>query len=121
MKVKAHQRGEGKPLKVLLHLASEEPTDRADGGTQTEPPKGTDMKKEEILDKAADLMAEEILTGNIDIAKCFAIGLKAMKQASDVEAEEMQEPSPEGAGFSPTPLRRKFINYFGKVNGPKDP
>jgi hypothetical protein len=78
------------------------------------------MKKEEILDKAADLMAEEILSGNIDIGKCFAIGLKAMKQASDAEIEEILKPSSEGAGFSPTPRRRPFINYFGKVNDTKD-
>lgn len=32
------------------------------------------------LDAAADLMAEEINSGNPDIAKCFAVGLKAMKE-----------------------------------------
>ncbi|MFH0887524.1 MAG: hypothetical protein V1843_05080 [bacterium] len=47
------------------------------------------MNKEKILDDAADKMAEEILNGNPDIAKCFSIGLKAIK-----EADKTDEPEP---------------------------
>jgi hypothetical protein len=36
------------------------------------------------LDEAADKMAEEINSGNPDIAKCFAIGLKAMKKTGKI-------------------------------------
>lgn len=39
-------------------------------------------EKERLLDEAADRMAEEILSGKPDIGKCFALGLKVMKDSA---------------------------------------